>query len=97
MAKQHLLLVDGDPKSLRVMEVSLKKSGFSVTTAIHGADALQKAIKDYRGKSGAEIPEEKEEGKQCYCPFCDIENPTESELCTGCGTDLKEIEDHHHH
>ncbi|HEY3451361.1 MAG TPA: DUF4388 domain-containing protein [Myxococcales bacterium] len=42
MAKQHLLLVDGDPKSLRVMEVSLKKAGFSVTTAGSGADALQK-------------------------------------------------------
>jgi CheY-like chemotaxis protein len=40
VAKQHLLLVDGDPKSLRVMEVSLRKAGFSVTTAIHGADAL---------------------------------------------------------
>ncbi len=42
MAKQHLLLVDGDAKSLRVMEVSLKKAGFSVTTAIHGKDALDK-------------------------------------------------------
>ncbi|ATB42272.1 transcriptional regulator [Cystobacter fuscus] len=42
MAKQHLLLVDSDPKSLRVMEVSLKKAGFSVTTAVHGKDALEK-------------------------------------------------------
>jgi CheY-like chemotaxis protein len=42
MAKQHLLLVDGDAKSLRVMEVSLKKAGFSVTTASDGKDALQK-------------------------------------------------------
>ena len=42
MAKQHLLLVDGNPKSLRVMEVSLKKAGFSVTTAVHGQDALEK-------------------------------------------------------
>jgi CheY-like chemotaxis protein len=42
LAKQHLLLVDGDPKSLRVMEVSLKKAGFSVTTAVNGADALDK-------------------------------------------------------
>ncbi|MHB8877404.1 MAG: response regulator [Myxococcaceae bacterium] len=42
MAKQHLLLVDGDAKSLRVMEVSLKKAGFSVTTAIHGRDAADK-------------------------------------------------------
>jgi CheY-like chemotaxis protein len=42
VAKQHLLLVDGDAKSLRVMEVSLKKAGFQVTTAIHGKDALEK-------------------------------------------------------
>jgi CheY-like chemotaxis protein len=42
LAKQHLLLVDGDSKSLRVMEVSLKKAGFSVTTAVHGRDALEK-------------------------------------------------------
>lgn len=42
MAKQHLLLVDGDAKSLRVMEVSLKKAGFSVTTAVNGHDALEK-------------------------------------------------------
>ena len=42
MAKQHLLLVDGDPKSLRVMEVSLKKAGFSVTIAADGKDALEK-------------------------------------------------------
>ena len=42
MAKQHLLLVDSDAKSLRVMEVSLKKAGFSVTTAVHGRDALDK-------------------------------------------------------
>lgn len=42
MAKQHLLLVDNDAKSMRVMEVSLKKAGFSVTTAIHGKDALEK-------------------------------------------------------
>src|SRR5262249_17829254 len=42
MAKQHLLLVDPDAKSLRVMEVSLKKAGFSVTTATNGKDALDK-------------------------------------------------------
>jgi CheY-like chemotaxis protein len=42
VAKQHLLLVDGDSKSLRVMEVSLKKAGFSVTTAVHGKDAFEK-------------------------------------------------------
>ena len=42
MAKKNLLLVDNDAKSLRVMEVSLRKAGFSVTTAINGQDALEK-------------------------------------------------------
>lgn len=42
MAKRNLLLVDGDPKSLRVLEVSLKKTGYIVTTAENGADALEK-------------------------------------------------------
>jgi CheY-like chemotaxis protein len=42
VAKQSLLLVDGDTKSLRVLEVSLKKAGFNVTTAVNGMDALAK-------------------------------------------------------
>jgi len=42
VAKQNLLVVDADAKSLRVLEVSLKKAGFSVTTAVNGADALEK-------------------------------------------------------
>ncbi len=42
MAKQKLLLVDADPRSVRVLEVSLKKAGYSVTTARDGLDALQK-------------------------------------------------------
>ncbi|MDP2339605.1 MAG: DUF4388 domain-containing protein [Deltaproteobacteria bacterium] len=42
MAKKSLLLVDADSKSLRMLEVSLRKSGFSVTTAIHAADARDK-------------------------------------------------------
>lgn len=42
MAKQQLLLVDGDPRSVRVLEVSLKNAGFNVTTAVDGADALAK-------------------------------------------------------
>ncbi|WP_437873050.1 response regulator [Sorangium sp. So ce363] len=42
MAKQQLLLVDADPRSVRVLEVSLKKAGYSVTTAKDGADALAK-------------------------------------------------------
>jgi CheY-like chemotaxis protein len=42
VAKQHLLLVDADPKSLRVLEVSLRKAGFTVTTAGNGREALER-------------------------------------------------------
>lgn len=42
MAKKNLLLVDADSKSLRMLEVSLRKSGFSVTTAISASDARDK-------------------------------------------------------
>src|SRR6185295_16015084 len=42
VAKQTLLLVDADPRSVRVLEVSLKKAGYSVTTAVDGKDALSK-------------------------------------------------------
>lgn len=43
MARPHLLLVDADPRSLRVIEVNLKNDGFSVTTASDGAAALEQA------------------------------------------------------
>jgi CheY-like chemotaxis protein len=39
-SKHRLLIVDGDPKSLRVLEVSLKKAGFGVTTASNGDQAM---------------------------------------------------------
>ena len=42
MAKKQLLLVDADPRSVRVLEVSLKNGGYSVTTAGDGQDALAK-------------------------------------------------------
>lgn len=42
MAKQNLLLVDGDQRSLRVLEVSLKKAGYVVTTAVNGLDGLDR-------------------------------------------------------
>ena len=41
MARQHLLLVDGDARNLRVLEVSLRRSGFSITSAESAAQALQ--------------------------------------------------------
>ncbi|HEY0195242.1 MAG TPA: DUF4388 domain-containing protein, partial [Kofleriaceae bacterium] len=42
MSKQSLLLVDGDTRSLRVLEVSLRKSGFMVTAALSVQDAIDK-------------------------------------------------------
>lgn len=44
MSKQTLLLVDGDARSLRVLEVSLRKAGFSVTTAENVRDAIEKLL-----------------------------------------------------
>ena len=42
MSKQSLLLVDGDTRSLRVLEVSLRKNEFMVTAASSVQDALGK-------------------------------------------------------
>ncbi len=42
--RKSLLLVDSDARSLRVLEVSLRKAGFSVNTAESGASALQWAF-----------------------------------------------------
>jgi CheY-like chemotaxis protein len=39
-SKSRLLVVDGDPKSLRVLDVSLKKAGFDVATATASREAL---------------------------------------------------------
>lgn len=43
MSRAHLLLVDNDPQNLQLMEVSLRKVGFQVTTSSDGRDALEKA------------------------------------------------------
>ena len=42
MAKQSLLVVDADPRSLRILEVALRKAGFAVSTAADAAEALRK-------------------------------------------------------
>ncbi|MCS6901425.1 MAG: response regulator, partial [Myxococcales bacterium] len=42
MAKLSVLLVDADPRSVHVLEVSLRGAGFIVTTASDGLDALAK-------------------------------------------------------
>ena len=41
MAKQNILIVDSDPESVKVLEVSLKKAGYSVTKSNDGLDALE--------------------------------------------------------
>lgn len=41
MARQNLLIVDGDARTRRVLEVSLRKAGYSVTSAETVAQALQ--------------------------------------------------------
>ena len=42
MAKQSLLVADADPRSLRILDVALRKAGFSVATASDGAEALRR-------------------------------------------------------
>ena len=42
VAKNQILLVEPDAETARVLEVSLKKAGFSVTTAADGEDAFAK-------------------------------------------------------
>lgn len=41
MARQHLLIVDGDTRNRRVLEVSLRKAGFSITAAASAEEALE--------------------------------------------------------
>lgn len=41
MPKRNLLLVDADPRSLRVLEVSLRKAGYSVTASTNVDAALE--------------------------------------------------------
>lgn len=41
MARHNLLIVDGDPRNRRVLEVSLRKAGFSITPAESAEEALE--------------------------------------------------------
>jgi DNA-binding response OmpR family regulator len=41
VAKKKVLLVDADPRSTRVLEVSLRKAGYNVTCALDGERALE--------------------------------------------------------
>ena len=42
LPKQTLLVVDADPRSLRILEVALRKAGFAVVTAADGGEALRR-------------------------------------------------------
>ncbi len=42
MAKPKIIVVDNDQNSLKILETSLNKAGFVVTTSTDGADALEK-------------------------------------------------------
>ncbi len=42
MAKQSLLVADADPRSLRILDVALRKAGFQVGTASDGAEAQRR-------------------------------------------------------
>ena len=63
-----------------------------------GADALQMAIKNYEDqKAGITRPEllrmEKHEhthGKDCYCPYCDVEVEEGSTFCEACQSNLED-------
>ena len=60
-----------------------------------GADALHKAIENYRGigeeeePSGAEHVHGGEPHGECHCPYCDIPVSDEAEFCGGCGAELR--------
>jgi len=47
-----------------------------------GADALHRAIEDYRAKSAGNKFERPEDGPEvCTCPVCDVEDPEEAPYC----------------
>ena len=63
------------------------------------ADALHAAINDYyarNGRSSSEAragskgtpPGRKKEKGSCRCPYCDVETPSDSPVCKGCGSRL---------
>lgn len=60
MAKPRLLLVDGDPRFLRVMEVSLRKAGFHVSAATTARQALELCAREVPDLilSDTRLPEE---------------------------------------
>jgi nitrogen fixation NifU-like protein len=68
-----------------------------------GADALQKAIKNYEDrKAGKAAPEPKRvefpiishahsDGEKCYCPYCNVEVAEAEGVCKSCGHTLPPV------
>jgi len=66
-----------------------------------GADALHAAISDYYARNGNSSSEARAGGKgtqgrkkdkeSCRCPYCDVETPSDSPICKGCGSQLDHI------
>ncbi|RPH84979.1 MAG: Fe-S cluster assembly scaffold protein NifU [Desulfobacteraceae bacterium] len=68
-----------------------------------GADALQKAIKNYEDrKAGKAVPEPKRiefpvishapsRGEKCYCPYCNVEVTQPAGVCKMCGHTLPPV------
>jgi len=58
-----------------------------------GADALHKAIQDYRDRKEGKVRKRKDDTVElipshegtCYCPYCDLDLPGEAPFCTNCG------------
>ena len=71
-----------------------------------GADALQKAIKNYEDRlAGKVVPEPKRvefpmvshahsKDEKCYCPYCNVEVKEEEGVCKSCGHTLQLPMDH---
>jgi nitrogen fixation NifU-like protein len=67
-----------------------------------GADALHAAIQDYYRQNGRPSREGSDAGKgdsgrekakeSCRCPYCNVEVPTDSPICGGCGSRLAKDE-----
>ena len=63
-----------------------------------GADALHAAIRDYYAHDAgssreARLADEgtvgrKKEKSSCRCPYCNVETPSDSPICKGCGSRL---------
>ena len=79
MAQETLLLVDADAQHLRVMEVSLRKAGYTVVTARDGGEALTKlesarpdliiSDTDMPNQSGYELCQQVRKGRHASVGF----------------------------